>query len=230
MRKRIFLQAINKYRKQIAKTLQFNLADKEDIQDALQAMIENHLVNKQYTKIQHETIDNRMKGYLMQATKWELNKLLRKKNSEGSFLFHMVNDEIDEDESSIKISCLKEELDLHDLLECPFCHVGVLNQHGACGLCHTILGTEHGTRKAYTLELMVETECPDLVLFADVNIALLKLSDIERKVVEHIVHGNESLENLVELMRIPRTQLWRIWTHAKITLQQELFEYSHVNN
>lgn len=227
MRKQVFLKAIETYKEQIVKLLATK-TDKDEVQDALHNMVEHHLEKKQYVRIPHETIDNKMKGYLMQATQWEIGKLLRKKNSEGHFVFHLVEEETEE-ESSHTISCLKEELDLKNLLECPFCHIGVLNQYGACALCHTILGTEHGTRKSYTLEKMVESICPDLSMFADVNIAMSKLSDIEQKVVQHIVQGNESLENLAELMRIPRTQLWRIWTHAKSALQQELFEYSYVN-
>lgn len=230
MRKRIFLKAIETYRKAIVKHLRTKHVAPDDVDDAVHSMVKKYLESKSYVTIPHETIDNRMKGYLMQASQWELQNVLRKKNSEGHYVFHIVDGpEQEEDDDSHYISTLKHELQLEDLLECPFCHVGVLNQYGACAPCHTILGTEHGPRKNYTLEKITESECPDLGMFADVNVAMAKLSEIEQKVVKHITQGNSTLEDLVEFTRIPRTTLWRIWVEAKAKLQQELFEYSHVN-
>lgn len=229
MRKRIFLKAIKTYHKAILKNLLLRKADKDDANEAVNSMVKNCLVSKSYLKIPHETIDNRMKGYLMQATQWELQSVLRKKNSEGQYVYHIVDGPENEEDDSQYVLTLKDELHFEFLLECPFCHTGVLNQHGACADCHTILGVEHGPRKTYTLEKITESECPDLGMFADVNVAMSKLTELEQKVVKHITQGNSTLEDLVEFTRIPRTTLWRIWVEAKAKLQQELFEYSHVN-
>lgn len=230
MRRRIFLKAIKTYHKALLKNLLLRKAAKGDADEAINSMVKNYLVSKLYTRIPHETIDNRMKGYLMQASQWELQSLLRKKSSEGNYVYHIVDGpENNEEDDSHYILTLKEELHFEFLLECPFCHRGVLNQHGACALCHTILGTEHGPRKTYTLEKIVESDCPDLGMFTDVSVAMSKLTELEQKVVKHIVQGNTTLEDLVEFTRIPRSTLSRIWIGAKAKLQQALCEYSHVN-
>lgn len=228
MERRMFLKAAEEFYPEVLRGMSAKGIEPDMAQDAFQNMMERNLISKAYTRIPENIIANKVKVYLMQATKWEMMKELNKQ----SLLRTRVGQLLDEDEEGETCATmLEQDLTVEDITECPFCHVGVLNQHGACGLCHTILGKGANPREErLTFETMVESECPDLGLFTDVNMALAKLDELERKVVLRIVHGNESLEDLVELTRIPRTQLWRIWTRAKAKLQQELFEYSHVNS
>ena len=228
MEKRTFLKAVEKYQKHLVRNLIMTKVNKDLAHDVVQSMVAHALESKFYNRVSHDTLDGRMKGYLMQATRWELGNHLRKNLLQDTREARISEYEYEDGDVQTEIS-LKEVLTPEDILECPFCHVGVLNEYKACALCHTILGQQHGPAEEITTEQMLESECPDLGMFADVNLAFSRLDDIEQKVVHHIVQGNETLEDLVELTRIPRTQLWRIWTRAKAKLQQSLFEYSHTN-
>ncbi len=226
MRRRIFIKAVEQFHTVLVKGLILKNIPESTAKDVVQDMVERAIRTKSYVNLKNETIDNRLRSYLMQATKWELIAEQRRQLLEGSRIAQLG----EEDEDGDQIATILKEPTVDDIIVCPFCHVGVLNQFGACAECHTILGKSKGPVEVLSMEKMVESECPDLGMFADVNTALGKLDEFERKVVLAIVHGNSTLEDLAELTRIPRTQLWRIWTRAKAKLQQELYEYSHVNN
>lgn len=224
MQRKTFVKAVERYQKVLVRSLVLKHIAKDLAEDVFQNMVAQSLQNKIYQRVPHDTVDNKMKGYLMQAVTWQLkNELLRQKQQNATIRPLPEGDE--EGDGVVQVEMDTEE----SITECPFCHKGVLNQYGACGLCHTILARDYATRETLTLDMMVETVCPDLSLFADVNLALAKLEPLERKVVLHIVHGNETLDDLVELTNMKRDALWRIWTRAKVKLQQELCEYSNVN-
>jgi hypothetical protein len=225
MRRRIFVKAVEEFHKVLVGHLVLNDIDPETASDVVQSMVQRTLDSKAYNRITHETIDWRMRSYLMQATRWELSREMNRQSFEGACI-GQFGEETDEGDT---FATLRDEPTLEDIVVCPFCHVGVLNEFGACALCHTILGKSKGPSQHVTMEQIIESDCPDLGMFADVNLALAKLDDIERKVVHHIVQGNESLEDLAELTRISHSTLGRIWSRAKAKLQQELYEYSHVN-
>lgn len=112
---------------------------------------------------------------------------------------------------------------------CPFCFVGSLSMYGACPLCHTILPTDHvSRRKVYTRLTKVSLAIDfDYDTPRDVAKALAQLTPVEQAVVKHFGMGNESLESLAEITRLNRMKLCRIWAGAKVKLQSYLLDYAH---
>lgn len=225
MRRRIFLKAIEHFQGELVQALVLKDIEPDIATDIVQNMVARTLALKTYLKIAHETIDTKMKGYLMHTTKWEMLDEFRRHTARNSAVGQMLETEDDVEDTGHTRATIMEDPTEEDIIACPFCHVGVLNEFGACALCHTILGKNSVPRTQLSLQDMLDVTTPDLGMLVDVRAAMSTLDHLEQRLVNAEVYGNSTLEDMAELTRIPRTQLWRILTNAKIKLQTALFEY-----
>ena len=108
--------------------------------------------------------------------------------------------------------------------ECPFCHVGELNVHGACALCHTVVGkrADPKVKQPHLSDIAGED---DLEMMTDVRRALENLDEEERKVVVAVICGQDTLNDAACYVE-SRTSMWRIYTRGIEKLRNTLKEYA----
>ena len=107
--------------------------------------------------------------------------------------------------------------------ECPFCHVGELNVHGACALCHTVVGkrADPKVKQPHLSDIAGEDA---LEMTTDVRRALENLDEDERKVVVAVICGQDTLNDAACYVE-SRASMWRIYTRGIEKLRTALKEY-----
>ncbi len=218
MRKYIFAQAVDHYHSQLIKVARQTGVPTSKAEDALQTVLCRILKNKVYVKIKASTVDWRTFAFIRQMVRWELGTMKRHEKHETSVMCPLPEDE----EESIA-SFADEALSV--IVACPYCHEAVLNQHGACALCHTILGAGQSMRHNTRLTEIGLSYHPDLDQNVDVHQAVAQLSPLEQTLVRHIISGNSTLDDMATLSHASRVTLWRTWTEAKEKLKLSLAEY-----
>jgi DNA-directed RNA polymerase specialized sigma24 family protein len=230
MKRMTFVKAVAKYHKRIVRALQTKAKDDTLAQESTQEAIMSLLKHKSYLTIEGDTIDEGMFRYLKDAARKTRANIQRKQEGERTF---MSSDIATCGEESRHEDYLPDQQFYRtverDPWECPFCHTpGSLNEHGACGLCHTILPRtdtphEHECFSIEESELLTES---DLEMKLDVQKALSTLSEHEQLVINAVVHNVGTLEELSIRHNLSLSRLWRMYIKAKAKLSIRLVEYA----
>lgn len=221
MKRENFIKAAEKYYDKVVTMLVRRDIDRDVAQDAVQDAFETMLRNKVYDKLNFEAIDNRVFSYLKRAARSEVAMAKRRENIDNG-IFVSVENETEKERDEKVDDREREKPDL----ECPFCHVGILNQFKACATCRTILGQGKTVREHMTVDEADLASLPDLDKEIDVENAIQALEPLEQKVIRAIVNGTDTLDGLADAHGMSRDNLWRTYVRAKKKLQVALLEYS----
>ena len=225
MKRKTYKQATAKFQQGIIRKLCSMDIDPELALDAVQNMICTVIDKKAYKRISYEAIDGRMRNYLTQAAIYEVGNLVKQRTIEEGRAMSTTDFENEQDTFALLLETAYEPT--VDAIEmCPFCHVGVLNQYHACALCGTILGQGKRLKEVLDVEEVTLSDWPDIGLMADVASAMESLSELERKLVNHIIHGNDTLDDMSELTGVSRSVLGRVFVEAKRKLSVALYAYN----
>ena len=224
MKKSTLMTAVTIYQDMLLAWLQAKGIPHDVAYDALQTTVCKLLETKSYTDIPHNRIDMRIYAYLARAVNWEVLRGYARLKAER----RRVGVVPDEDSSNQSVVYFEEEypVTIYSSIPCPFCYTSMLNSHGACEVCHTILGAGTTQRETLRLEALTVEYTTNFALCTDVACALATLSALEQKVVTHVITGNDTLDDLAELSGASRAGLWRVWARAKGKLQRHLRAYA----
>jgi len=218
MRKATFLKGVELFYTQLVNSLIRKNVPRDSAYEAVQSMVEEQLSTKAYVKVEGDRVDTKLLAYLRQAARWKHSKHMKRLAIENSVLVSIV----DTDEHAEVRTTEKQEQ------ECPYCHDGLLNKYKACADCGTILGQGKRLRERVSIEEEDLFEWPNLELHIDVEKALSQLSPFERKVVEAVVTGKDTLDGIADAEGYGRSTLYRVYADAKHKLQSSLLEYAPV--
>lgn len=221
MKRENFMLAVEKYQTTIIRSLRRRNMTEELVQDAFQNAIVAVLNTRAYTRFDHEAIDSRMRAYLTTATLSQVAMMLRRQATENKATVSIVD--LTEQERLEKVD-MREREKLEQ--ECPFCHIGFLNEYKACVECGTIIGQGRSIQERINMDEADLFSLPDLDLKIDVENALKELAPLERLVIETIANERDTLDGLADTTGHGRQNLWRVYVRAKRKLQEALLEYA----
>ena len=222
MRRSNFIALLETETQPIIRKLEKRGVESATAHDAFQSTIEKMLSTGRYNRIKTEGCNALSRGYISQAVFYELRTVMRKQAREEEMFvtFDSLETEEDQHDRTDFRERLKPEL------QCPFCHVGILNQYQACADCHTIVAQGKGVAmvpKVNESELAVDM---NLELTADVKKALKCLTHIERVFLEGVVGETHTLSDLAILHDMSESTAQRIYAGAKAKLRKELADYA----
>jgi hypothetical protein len=217
MRKITFQKGVEKLYLSVVNSLIKKNVPKDSAYEAVQAMVETQLETKAYLAVDGDTIDGKLYSYLRQAAAWKHSNMMNRLARENAVMVSII----DEDER--KDDVRTREKAEH---ECPYCHEGILNTYKACAECGTILGQGKQLRERVSIEEEELFEYPNLDLHIDVEAALQHLTPLERRVVEAVVSGKDTLDGIADTEATGRSTLYRVYADAKRKLQSSLIEYA----
>ena len=157
--------------------------------------------------------------FLRRTALWELAKRRRESIAHAAKFVQLA----DPGEADTYTDDVREDREMSSD-ECPFCHVGELNVHGACALCHTVVGkrADPKVKQPHLSDIAGED---DLEMTTDVRRALENLDEEERKVVVAVICGQDTLNDAACYVE-SRTSMWRIYTRGIEKLRTALKEYA----
>lgn len=218
MRKATFVKGVETFYLQLVDSLIHKNVPRDSAYEAVQGMVEEQLKTKAYVKVEGDCVDAKLLAYLRQAVRWKHGKHMKRLAIENSVLVSIVDTD---EHSEIQAPENHEQ-------ECPYCHEGILNTYKACADCGTILGQGKRLRERVSIEEEDLFEWPNLEMHIDVEKALSQLSPFERKVVEAVVTGKDTLDGIADVEGYGRSTLYRVYADAKRKLQSSLREYAPV--
>ena len=157
--------------------------------------------------------------FLRRTALWELSKRRRESIAHAAKFVQLA----DPESADNYVDGVREDREMSSD-ECPFCHVGELNVHGACALCHTVVGkrADPKVKQPHLSDIAGED---DLEMTTDVRRALENLDEEERKVVVAVICGQDTLNDAACYVE-SRTSMWRIYTRGIEKLRSTLKEYA----
>lgn len=216
MRKYRFLSILEESLPALRTTLKGRRLQHDEIDTILSDAVHGLVTRKDHNKFEAKGIE----AHLRRAVLWQAHKYYRDNTAQAAREIPLA--EPSEDQSyAYAITADKEPSED----ECPFCHVGMLNVHGACQGCHTIVPRRASVpRPQQRIDEMATL--PQIELTADVLHALQELDPHERTVIEAVVMGNDSLETLAAFTDTERNVLWRRCSSAFAKLREKLAGYA----
>ena len=226
MRRAIFMKAIEKYHQKVVWILCRRGMPKILAQECFQQAVVSALDNCSYTRLPFDAVDSKVQNWLVTAAKNQRRNEFRKEvRYNDTFVSIIPERELTPDNELERTEKYKPEVE-HDPTECPFCHIGILNEYKACGICNTILGQGRMLREPMTVEESDLGAGYDIPLNIDVADALATLTHIEREVMQRHAQQGETLDDLADRLDTSRASVHRIYLRAKHKLQAALIDYA----
>ena len=227
MKRETFVKAIDMYNAKLVRTLTIQGVEPDVAADVVQDMVASMLANKSYKKFEGDSLGTEALSFLKQATRLHLWNANQKQDLQSS-IFVSIDSEPEKERVERADTRTKQK----EERECPYCHDGTLRVHGpkrklsiTCAECCTVLGQGKKERENVSVDEKDLFEWPNLDLRIDVQKALLLLTDFERKVVEAIVNGTESLDGIANVEGMGERDLYKVYAGAKAKLRSALVEY-----
>lgn len=214
MKRYRFLQAVEEALPSLRSMLKGKSLTDNEANGIISDVVHGIFTRKAFAKMSQENLI----PFLRRTALWELSKRRRESIAHAAKFVQLADPEaadhyVDEVEEDREMSSD----------ECPFCHVGELNVHGACALCHTVVGkrADPKVKQPHLSDIAGED---DLEMTTDVRRALENLDEDERKVVVAVICGQDTLNDAACYVE-SRTSMWRIYTRGIEKLRTALKEY-----
>lgn len=190
--------------------------DPDTVSDLVSDTITDTLAKKKYAQIKTDC-----KAFLCRQTAYNAQEYKRQLTQRGKNMLHLVDD-------VSELERFYEDTDDTEDTEktCPFCHVALLNQYGACAHCHTILANRIRRGKELWRELEDLSVDFQYEKKSDVRKAVDRLPPLQQKIVRAIIMGNETVGEFVSESGYSAATIWREWRKAKLELTSYLADYS----
>ena len=215
MKRYRFLQAVEEALPSLRSMLKGKSLTDNEANGIISDVVHGIFTRKAFAKMSQENLI----PFLRRTALWELAKRRRESIAHAAKFVQLA----DPGEADTYTDDVQEDREMSSD-ECPFCHVGELNVHGACALCHTVEG-KRADPKVKQLHLSDIAGEDDLEMTTDVRRALENLDEEERKVVVAVICGQDTLNDAACYVE-SRTSMWRIYTRGIEKLRNTLKEYA----
>jgi len=215
MKRYRFLQAVEEALPSLRSMLKGKLLTDNEANGIISDVVHGIFTRKAFAKMSQENLI----PFLRRTALWELSKRRRESIAHAAKFVQLA----DPESADNYVDGVREDREMSSD-ECPFCHVGELNVHGACALCHTVVGkrVEPKVKQPHLSDVAGED---DLEMTTDVRRALENLDEDERKVVVAVICGQDTLNDAACYVE-SRASMWRIYTRGIEKLRTALKEYA----
>ena len=215
MKRYRFLQAVEEALPSLRSMLKGKSLTDNEANGIISDVVHGIFTRKAFAKMSQENLI----PFLRRTALWELAKRRRESIAHAAKFVQLA----DPGEADTYTDDVREDREMSSD-ECPFCHVGELNVHGACALCHTVVGkrADPKVKQPHLSDIAGED---DLEMTTDVRRALENLAEEERKVVVAVICGQDTLNDAACYVE-SRTSMWRIYTRGIEKLRTALKEYA----
>ena len=215
MKRYRFLQAVEEALPSLRSMLKGKSLTDNEANGIISDVVHGIFTRKAFAKMSQENLI----PFLRRTALWELAKRRRESIAHAAKFVQLA----DPGEADNYVDGVREDREMSSD-ECPFCHVGELNVHGACALCHTVVGkrADPKVKQPHLSDIAGED---DLEMTTDVRRALENLDEEERKVVVAVICGQDTLNDAACYVE-SRTSMWRIYTRGIEKLRTALKEYA----
>ena len=215
MKRYRFLQAVEEALPSLRTMLKGKSLTDNEANGIISDVVHGIFTRKAFAKMSQENLI----PFLRRTALWELSKRRRESIAHAAKFVQLA----DPGEADNYVDGVREDREMSSD-ECPFCHVGELNVHGACALCHTVVGkrADPKVKQPHLSDIAGED---DLEMTTDVRRALENLDEEERKVVVAVICGQDTLNDAACYVE-SRTSMWRIYTRGIEKLRTALKEYA----
>ena len=214
MKRYRFLQAVEEALPSLRSMLKGKALTDNEANGIISDVVHGIFTRKAFAKMSQENLI----PFLRRTALWELAKRRRESIAHAAKFVQLA----DPGEAEHYVDDVEEDREMSSD-ECPFCHVGELNIHGACALCHTVMG-KRADPKVKQPHLSDVAGEDDLEMTTDVRRALENLDEDERKVVVAVICGQDTLNDAACYVE-SRASMWRIYTRGIEKLRTTLKEY-----
>jgi len=215
MKRYRFLQAVEEALPSLRSMLKGKLLTDNEANGIISDVVHGIFTRKAFAKMSQENLI----PFLRRTALWELSKRRRESIAHAAKFVQLA----DPESADNYVDGVREDREMSSD-ECPFCHVGELNVHGACALCHTVVG-KRADPKVKQPHLSDVAGEDDLEMTTDVRRALENLDEDERKVVVAVICGQDTLNDAACYVE-SRASMWRIYTRGIEKLRTALKEYA----
>ena len=215
MKRYRFLQAVEEALPSLRTMLKGKSLMDNEANGIISDVVHGIFTRKAFAKMSQENLI----PFLRRTALWELAKRRRESIAHAAKFVQLA----DPGEADAYTDDVREDREMSSD-ECPFCHVGELNVHGACALCHTVVG-KRADPKVKQPHLSDVAGEDDLEMTTDVRRALANLDEDERKVVVAVICGQDTLNDAACYVE-SRASMWRIYTRGIEKLRTALKEYA----
>ena len=214
MKRYRFLQAVEEALPSLRSMLKGKSLTDNEANGIISDVVHGIFTRKAFAKMSQENLI----PFLRRTALWELSKRRRESIAHAAKFVQLA----DPGEADNYVDGVREDREMSSD-ECPFCHVGELNVHGACALCHTVVGkrADPKVKQPHLSDIAGED---DLEMTTDVRRALENLDEEERKVVVAVICGQDTLNDAACYVE-SRASMWRIYTRGIEKLRTALKEY-----
>ena len=214
MKRYRFLQAVEEALPSLRSMLKGKSLTDNEANGIISDVVHGIFTRKSFAKMSQENLI----PFLRRTALWELSKRRRESIAHAAKFVQLA----DPGEADNYVDGVREDREMSSD-ECPFCHVGELNVHGACALCHTVVGkrADPKVKQPHLSDIAGED---DLEMTTDVRRALENLDEEERKVVVAVICGQDTLNDAACYVE-SRASMWRIYTRGIEKLRTALKEY-----
>ena len=214
MKRYRFLQAVEEALPSLRTMLKGKSLTDNEANGIISDVVHGIFTRKSFAKMSQENLI----PFLRRTALWELSKRRRESIAHAAKFVQLA----DPGEADTYTDDVQEDREMSSD-ECPFCHVGELNVHGACALCHTVVGkrADPKVKQPHLSDIAGED---DLEMTTDVRRALENLDEEERKVVVAVICGQDTLNDAACYVE-SRASMWRIYTRGIEKLRTALKEY-----
>ena len=215
MKRYRFLQAVEEALPSLRTMLKGKSLTDNEANGIISDVVHGIFTRKAFAKMSQENLI----PFLRRTALWELSKRRRESIAHAAKFVQLA----DPGEADTYTDDVQEDREMSSD-ECPFCHVGELNVHGACALCHTVVGkrADPKVKQPHLSDIAGED---DLEMTTDVRRALENLDEDERKVVVAVICGQDTLNDAACYVE-SRASMWRIYTRGIEKLRTALKEYA----
>lgn len=215
MKRYRFLQAVEEALPSLRTMLKGKSLTDNEANGIISDVVHGIFTRKAFAKMSQENLI----PFLRRTALWELSKRRRESIAHAAKFVQLA----DPESADHYVDEVEEDREMSSD-ECPFCHVGELNIHGACALCHTVVG-KRADPKVKQPHLSDVAGEDDLEMTTDVRRALENLDEDERKVVVAVICGQDTLNDAACYVE-SRASMWRIYTRGIEKLRTALKEYA----
>ena len=214
MKRYRFLQAVEEALPSLRSMLKGKSLTDNEANGIISDVVHGIFTRKAFAKMSQENLI----PFLRRTALWELSKRRRESIAHAAKFVQLA----DPESADHYVDEVEEDREMSSD-ECPFCHAGELNIHGACALCHTVVG-KRADPKVKQPHLSDVAGEDDLEMTTDVRRALENLDEDERKVVVAVICGQDTLNDAACYVE-SRASMWRIYTRGIEKLRTALKEY-----
>jgi len=215
MKRYRFLQAVEEALPSLRSMLKGKSLTDNEANGIISDVVHGIFTRKAFAKMSQENLI----PFLRRTALWELAKRRRESIAHAAKFVQLA----DPGEADNYVDGVREDREMSSD-ECPFCHVGELTVHGACALCHPVVGkrADPKVKQPHLSDIAGED---DLEMTTDVRRALENLDEDERKVVVAVICGQDTLNDAACYVE-SRASMWRIYTRGIEKLRSTLKEYA----